>query len=125
MIATEIPWLLMRAIQRRDKNLLVLTLDAAVPPLSLLSMIVFLFLGVGLVCWLIGMGSAAFLISLSNFFGLVCAIIVCWLWVGRDVLPVKSVFLFGVSAFRKIPFYYRVLFKRSVHTWIRTDRRKL
>jgi cellulose synthase/poly-beta-1,6-N-acetylglucosamine synthase-like glycosyltransferase len=125
MMATEIPRALMKSIRSWDKNLLVLTLDAAVPPLSLLSMIVLLFFGLSVISWQIGMGSAAFLISLGNLAGLTCATTACWITAGRDLLPLKSIFLVGASTIMKIPLYCRILFRRNGSTWIRTDRRKL
>jgi cellulose synthase/poly-beta-1,6-N-acetylglucosamine synthase-like glycosyltransferase len=125
MMAAEIPRALVKSIRSRDKNLLVLTLDAAVPPLSLLSMIVLLFFGLGVVSWQIGMGSAAFLVSLGNLAGLTCVTTACWITAGRDLLPLKSIFLIVASTLMKIPLYYRILFRRNGYTWIRTDRRKL
>jgi cellulose synthase/poly-beta-1,6-N-acetylglucosamine synthase-like glycosyltransferase len=124
VIAAEIPWLILRAIRRGDKDLLAMTLDAAVPPFSLLWMIILLFLGLGLGSWRMGMGSAALLVSLGNLSGFICAILVCWQRVGRDLLTLRSVFFAGLGALGKIPFYYGILFKRNTYTWIRTDRRK-
>ena len=125
MIAAEIPWFLMKAVRRGDKNLLVLTFDAAVPPLSLLWMIILLLLGLSLGFWGMGMGSVPLFVSLGNFSGFTCAAIGCWLRAGRDVLPLGSFFAIGITALSKIHFYYGILFKRSTYTWIRTDRRKL
>jgi len=124
LIATEIPGFLANAIRRRNVNLLVLALDAAVPPLSLLSMTVLFFLLLGAGAWRMGMGSTAFVISLMAIIGLTMATIGCWLKVGRDLVPPTSVFSIAGAILTKIPFYCRILFQRNRNGWIRTDRRK-
>jgi cellulose synthase/poly-beta-1,6-N-acetylglucosamine synthase-like glycosyltransferase len=125
MIWAQIPRLFMNALRRRDIPLLVLILDAAVPPLSLLWIITLLFPGLGFIFWQMGMGSAVFFVGLGNFAGFICAAAGCWIKGGRDLLPLWSVLLLGLSALRKIPFYYRIVLRRNGQTWVRTDRRKL
>lgn len=124
LITAEIPGFLITAIRRRNVDLLVLALDAAVPPLSLLSMMVLLCLLLGAGAWRLGMGSTAFVISLTAFLGLIVATIGCWLKVGRDLLPPSSAFTIAGAFLRKIPFYWRMLIRSNRHGWIRTDRRK-
>lgn len=125
LITTEIPWFLVKAARKLDLKLLVLTLDAAVPPLSLLSILVLFFLVFGLGCKQMGMGPWALIISLLAFIGLILATIGCWFKGGRDLLPLRSVFLIGPKALTKIPFYCRLLIQRNSQGWIRTDRRKI
>jgi len=124
VIAAEIPGLLFTAIRRRNVNLLVLVLDAAVPPLSLLVMMVISFLLLGAGARALGMGSAAFAISLTAFLGLMVATTCCWLKVGRNLLTPSSAFTIAGALLRKIPFYWRILIRRDRSGWIRTDRRK-
>ena len=124
LIATEIPGLFLTAIRRRNVDLLVLALDAAVPPLSLLVMMVLLLLVSGAGAWKLGMGSAAFVISLTAFLGLMLVTIGCWLKVGRDLLTPSSAFTIVGAFLRKIPFYGRILIRRDRSGWVRTDRRK-
>jgi cellulose synthase/poly-beta-1,6-N-acetylglucosamine synthase-like glycosyltransferase len=124
VLTAEIPWFFIDAVRHANINLLVLTLDAAVPPLSLLWITILFFLGLGLGSWRLGMGSAAFLISLGNFAGFACAATGCWLKGGSKLLPFKSVVLIGAKTLAKIPFYCRIAFQRNGYTWIRTDRRK-
>jgi cellulose synthase/poly-beta-1,6-N-acetylglucosamine synthase-like glycosyltransferase len=125
VIAAQIPWFFADSVRRGDKSLLVLALDAAVPPLSLLWMAVLLCLGVGVGSWRMGMGSTALLISVGNLVGFTCAATASWIMAGRDLLRFETVLMLGVSALRKLPLYYRILIKRASYTWIRTDRRKL
>lgn len=124
VVAGEIPGLLLTAIRRRNVDLLVLALDAAVPPLSLLAMMVVSFLLLGAGAWALGMGSAAFVISLTAFLGLIMAMIGWWLTVGRDLLTPSSAFTIAGAFLRKIPFYWRILIRRDRNGWVRTDRRK-
>jgi glycosyltransferase involved in cell wall biosynthesis len=125
LITAEVPWFLLKAVRRLNLRLLVLALDAAVPPLSLLSILVLSFLVLGLGSWQMGMGPAALIISLLALFGLILATIGCWLKAGRDLLPLRSVFLIGPKALTKIPFYCRLLIQRNSQGWTRTDRRKV
>ena len=125
LIAAEIPLFLVKAVRNLDLQLFVLALDAAVPPLSLLSTFVLFFLVLGLGSWQMGMGPSALIISLLALVGLILAIMECWLKVGRDLLPLRSVFFFGATALTKIPFYCRLLIQRNSQGWIRTDRRKI
>lgn len=124
MIATEIPGLLLTAIRRRNADLLVLTLDAAVPPLSLLSMTVLSFLLLSAGAWRLGVGSMAFGISLTASLALIVAITGCWVEVGRDLLQPVSALTIGGAFLRRIPFYWRLLIRSSRQGWVRTDRRK-
>jgi glycosyltransferase involved in cell wall biosynthesis len=125
LITAEIPLFLLKAVRNLDLQLLVLALDAAVPPLSLLSTFVLFFLVLGLGSWQMGMGASALIISLLALMGLILATMGCWLKVGRDLLPLRSVFLIGVKAITKLPFYCRLLIQRNSQGWIRTDRRKI
>jgi cellulose synthase/poly-beta-1,6-N-acetylglucosamine synthase-like glycosyltransferase len=125
LIAAEIPGLLLTAIRRRNADLLVLALDAAVPPLSLLAMMVLSTLLLGAGALRLGMGSAAFAISLMAFLGLIVAMTGCWLTVGRNLLTPSSAFTIAGALLRKIPFYWRILIRRHRSGWVRTDRRKL
>jgi cellulose synthase/poly-beta-1,6-N-acetylglucosamine synthase-like glycosyltransferase len=125
LIIAEIPLFLVKAVRNIDLQLLILALDAAVPPLSLLSTFVLFFLVLGLGSWQMGMGPSALIISLLALVGLILATVGCWLKVGRDLLPLRLVFLIGVKALTKLPFYFRLLLQRNSQGWIRTDRRKI
>jgi cellulose synthase/poly-beta-1,6-N-acetylglucosamine synthase-like glycosyltransferase len=124
LIAVEIPGFLLTAIRRRNVDLLALALDAAVPPLSLLAMMVLSFLLLGAGARALGMGSAAFVISLTAFLGLILAMTGCWLKVGRNLLTPSSAFTIAGGFLRKIPFYWRIFIRRDRSGWVRTDRRK-
>jgi cellulose synthase/poly-beta-1,6-N-acetylglucosamine synthase-like glycosyltransferase len=125
LMAVEIPRFLMQAIHQRDLNLLVLTLDAAVPPLSLLwAATVFITL-ISLGAWLLGLPWMTPFLCLSVFAGFTCALICCWLKNGRDLLSVTSVLSLGVKSFTKLPLYYRIILRKTSGAWVRTDRRRI
>ena len=124
-MAVEIPRFLMQAIHQRDLNLLVLTLDAAVPPLSLLwASTVFISL-ISLGAWLLGLPWMTPFLCLSVFSGFTCALICCWLKNGRDLLSVTSALSLGVKSFTKLPLYYRIILRKTSAAWVRTDRRRI
>jgi cellulose synthase/poly-beta-1,6-N-acetylglucosamine synthase-like glycosyltransferase len=125
LITAELPRFLLKAVRDLNLRLLILALDAAVPPLSLLTILVLFSLGLGAVSWQMGMGPAALTIGLLALVGLTIAILGCWVKVGRDLLSLSSVFLIGPRALAKIPFYFRLLLQRNSQGWIRTDRRKI
>ena len=125
LITADIPLFLVKAVRTLDLQLLVLALDAAVPPLSLLSTSILFFLVLGFGSWQMGIGPSALIISLLALIGLILATIGCWLKAGRDLLPLRSVLLIGPKALAKIPFYFRLLIQRNSQGWIRTDRRKV
>jgi cellulose synthase/poly-beta-1,6-N-acetylglucosamine synthase-like glycosyltransferase len=124
LIAAEIPGLLLTAMRHRNVDLMVLALDAAVPPLSLLAMMVLSFLLLGAGAWRWGMGSSAFVISLTACLGLIVTTAGSWLKVGRNLLAPSSAFTVAGAFLRKIPFYLRMLIRRDRSGWVRTDRRK-
>lgn len=124
LIAAEIPGLLLTAVRRRNVDLFALALDAAVPPISLLTMMVLSFLLLGAGAWVLRIGSAAFLISLTALLGIIVATTCCWLRVGRNLLTPSSASTVAKAFVRKIPFYWRILIRRDRSGWVRTDRRK-
>jgi len=108
---------------RADLNLLALALDAAVPPLSLLAMLVMVMLAVATTATLLGISSAAIFVSSASCVGLISGVFLAWLKYGRDILPRGSILLIFLYACRKIPLYSKILSRNS--EWTRTDRGKV
>ena len=119
-IVTMVPRLFFLAIVRADLNLLALALDAAVPPLSLLAMLVMVMLAVATTATLLGISSAAIFVSSASCVGLISGVFLAWLKYGRDILPRGSILLIFLYACRKIPLYSKILSRNS--EWTRTDR---
>jgi cellulose synthase/poly-beta-1,6-N-acetylglucosamine synthase-like glycosyltransferase len=122
-IIGTVPRLIFLAIVRADPNLMALALDAAVPPLSLLGILVTAMVAVAGVAKLLGLSSAAIFISSTCFLGLMSGVLLAWLKYGRDILPPGSLWLIFLYVCKKIPLYSRILSRDS--EWTRTDRRKV
>ena len=122
-LATIVPRLILLAVVRADFNLLALALDATVPPLSLLVMLVMVMSVVAGLATLLGISSAALLVSLASGAGLIGGVFLSWLKYGRDILPPRSILLIFFYVCGKIPLYLKVLSRNS--QWTRTDRRKV
>jgi cellulose synthase/poly-beta-1,6-N-acetylglucosamine synthase-like glycosyltransferase len=120
---TIVPRLIFLAIMRADLNLLALAFDAAVPPLSLLGILVIVTTLVASMATLLGISSAAMFVSSASCVGLIGGVFLSWLKYGRDILPSGSILLIVFYVCRKLPFYLTILSRNS--QWTRTDRRKV
>jgi len=125
MILTATPRLILKAIKQANVNLIVLVLDAAVPPLTLLSTLLIVMVAIAGLAALIGLSPAALFISIASFIGFAAAIFLSWLKFGRDIIPPHEVFSIFLYAIKKLPLYFKMLFRNSAQHWIRTDRRKM
>jgi cellulose synthase/poly-beta-1,6-N-acetylglucosamine synthase-like glycosyltransferase len=124
MILAAAPRLITVAVTQRDLNLFALALDVAVPPLSLLAMLIVAMSLVAGLGTLIGSSSAALLVSTASLLLFVVSVFISWLKWGRDILPPSSIPLIASYVLGKIPLYWRILNSKSAAQWIRTDRRK-
>jgi glycosyltransferase involved in cell wall biosynthesis len=125
IIVTAAPRLILAAVTRANLDLLALALDVAVPPLSLLGMLVIgMWMAAGLAA-LLGLSSAALLVSTTSLATFAGGVFLSWLKYGRDILPPRAIWLIGAYAIGKLPLYSRILSRKSGGQWIRTDRRKI
>jgi cellulose synthase/poly-beta-1,6-N-acetylglucosamine synthase-like glycosyltransferase len=124
MIFKAVPRLLIHAIMRLDVNLFVMTLDVAVPPLSLLGILVLGIFGLSSLAVAIGISPVALIISSASLLGLIVATFLAWLNCGRDVVPIGALSLIPSYAFRKISLYRRFVSGNIETEWKRTDRTK-
>jgi cellulose synthase/poly-beta-1,6-N-acetylglucosamine synthase-like glycosyltransferase len=124
MILTAVPRLIFVAVGRLDFDLLALALDVAVPPLSLLGILVMGMSVVAGLATLLGFSSAAMFVSTASLVGFILGVFLSWLKWGRNILPHGAILLIASYVVRKIPLYYRVLCRKSGAQWIRTDRSK-
>jgi hypothetical protein len=109
---------------QRDWNLLAIALDLAVPPLSLLGMLVLGIFGFSLLYAISGYSSAALVISTASLLAFTIATLLAWLKCGRDVVPPSALLLIPSYAFRKLKLYRQFIFGKIDSQWIRTDRTK-
>lgn len=124
MIFKTAPRLFAIAFIRRDWDLLAVTLDLAVPPLSLLGILVLGIFGASLLYTIIGYSFVALVISTASLLAFAIATLVAWLKCGRDVVPPSALLLIPSYAFRKIKLYRRFVFGKIDSEWDRTDRNK-
>jgi len=118
------PRLFFKSLLTSDIGLLALTLDLAVPPLSLLAMLLafsFLLSAIGA---LIGLGVVALIMSTVTLAGFVLAVGMAWRCFGREILPASAVASVPLYVLRKFGLYRRVLSGRETTDWVGTDRTK-
>jgi cellulose synthase/poly-beta-1,6-N-acetylglucosamine synthase-like glycosyltransferase len=124
MILTAVPRLILAAATRTNIELLALALDAAVPPLSLLGMLVVGMTVASGLATLVGVSSFAMWVSTASLAGFICASVIAWLRYGRDILPPSTILSLASYATAKIPLYIGIFSRKSRSRWIRTERRK-
>jgi glycosyltransferase involved in cell wall biosynthesis len=122
VILRTLPRTLFKAIARRDWMLLALTLDLAVPPLSLLALLVFGMLTATAISAIVGFSSAALIMSIVTLGMLVLGVFLAWLQCGRNVVPLGAALSIPSYVFGKLDLYRRALLNKSNGRWIRTDR---
>jgi cellulose synthase/poly-beta-1,6-N-acetylglucosamine synthase-like glycosyltransferase len=122
MILTTAPRLLYRAIATGNWNLLTLTLDLAVPPLSLLAMLVIGIVSITAVCAFLGLSLSALIVSGMALTAFVLAAFLAWMKCGRDVVPFGTVLSIPLYILGKLGLYRIKIFNKSDAHWIRTDR---
>ena len=124
LVLGSAPRLLAIAMARRDWNLLAITLDLAVPPLSLLAMLVLGTFGLSLLYSIAGYSAAALAVSTVSLLAFVTATLLAWIKCGRDVVPPRALLLIPSYAFRKLKLYRQFVLGGINSQWTRTDRNK-
>ncbi len=114
--------LIVKAIKERNVALLVLSLDMAVPPLTLLTMLCTLVLLLTAVAAVLGFSAAPLTVSAMSLAALALAIALCWTKVGRDILPLSAAATIGPFLRRKVNLYREFIKGGAPSEWARTDR---
>lgn len=123
-IVTTIPGLVFEGLTKGNFRLLALALDAAVPPLTLLGMLIIAWLFVSGLAALLGLTYTALIISAASLSVYIIAILLCWLKFGRDILPSRAILSIISYIFAKLPLYRQIFSRGSSPQWVRTDREK-
>ncbi len=118
------PRMLFVAVATANLGLLTLTLDLAVPPLSLLAMMLILMFAITGIAALLGVGSAALIVSAACLIGFTTTVGLAWNKYGRDVLPARAISSVPLYVLAKLGLYGQVLFGKVTAQWVRTDRTK-
>ena len=124
MIRNSAPKLLFTAIITRNWPLLVLVIDLAVPPISMLILLITATFLAGLALIAAGAQSTVAVISVFNLFGLTGALCLAWLKFARELISFRDIALIIAQVCRRLPFYFGIYAGRKATSWIRTDRSK-
>jgi cellulose synthase/poly-beta-1,6-N-acetylglucosamine synthase-like glycosyltransferase len=124
MILREAPRLFSVAIVRRNWSLLALTLDLAVPPLSLLMILVTGVFLITVVAVFLEFSAVPLMISAATLVGFITAVFLAWRKCGRNVLPAGAILSVAPYVIAKLGLYRQVLSGKWDAQWDRTDRTK-
>ena len=114
--------LLYSALRRGNLDLLALSLDLLVPPLSLFALLLGTTVCGAAIATLAGAPPMALIISTACLFAVIATIIVCWIKYGRDILPPSALTSIGPYGVAKVRSYLAMLFGHRVSRWHRADR---
>jgi cellulose synthase/poly-beta-1,6-N-acetylglucosamine synthase-like glycosyltransferase len=124
MILKDAPRMFFQAIARRNWSALALTLDLAVPPLSLLGILIASVFAATALAGFFGFAYAALTVSTATLLAFMGAIFLAWLRCGRDVLPGSAILSIAPYVVGKLRLYRQVLSRKTDAQWNRTDRTK-
>lgn len=120
-IVGHLPSLLVEAVREADYVLLGMVVDAAVPPLALMAILVGTYISFSLTLAIVG--DATVLLGLASAIGLLFsgAVLLAWWRVGRDIVSFYELCRAPFYVLSKLGLYGRVLIGRKVE-WIRSKR---
>jgi cellulose synthase/poly-beta-1,6-N-acetylglucosamine synthase-like glycosyltransferase len=119
-----VPRLMLTAVVQRNLALFVLALDLAIPPLTLLALLVAGVLAVSVIFAALGLGTLPLLLSAASLGALLLATGLAWLRFGRTILPARTLVRIPGYILGKLPLYGRILAGRAGSEWIRTERKR-
>jgi cellulose synthase/poly-beta-1,6-N-acetylglucosamine synthase-like glycosyltransferase len=122
LIMSAVPRMLLLGLRRRDKGLIAMALDLAVPPLALLMLLLLAALAITGLAAAAGLSPLAFQITAAASLAFALSSLVAWWRYGRAVLPVGALLLIGPYVVAKLWLYARLIAGRRAARWIRTDR---
>ena len=120
-LLTQVPRLFARALATRRLFLLVLALDLAIPPLSLLVMGTVAFCLLAAATWLLGASAMPAVIALTSLVSIASCVLLGWVVYCRQQIPLRALVLAPLYACWKIPLYAAFLWRRQ-QQWVRTAR---
>ena len=121
MILVEVPRLLKVFALERRFTLLALALDIAVPPLSLLVMIMIFMLVISWLAVILGTSIIPAIVVTVAFGFLTTGLISAWFKFGRSDLPLQNLIAIPFYMLNKIPMYFNFLVNPQ-NRWLKTER---
>jgi len=110
------------SIVRRDLPLFALALDAAVPPLILLGVLLGIATALSALGGSFGLSRLSLVLSAGALSLYLISLLVCWLKFGRDILPPRAILPMMSYVFDKVPLYRQIVARGGASKWTRTDR---
>lgn len=117
VIINEAPGLLFEAVKTRNGQMLALACDLAIPPLAVLSL---LCTALVMLSFLLS-SQPALVIATMLLTTLFSAVLLAWLFFGRDTISFKQLCYAPIYALIKIPLYIKFFINRQVE-WVRSKR---
>ena len=114
--------LLYSALRRGNVDLLALSLDLLVPPLSLFGLLLGTTVCGAAIATVAGAPPMALIISTACLLAVIATIILSWIKFGRDILPPGALASIGPYGVAKVRSYLAALFGHRVSRWHRADR---
>lgn len=124
VVLGALPRLLVLSIGRTNWQAFALALDALVPPLALLALLIIAMTVLAGSAILFGGSPIAFFVCLGSGTAFVAAVLLCWWKYGRDILTLRDIVLILFYVAGKAPLYRQLLSRKRDSQWVRTDRRK-
>ena len=121
MIQHAFPQLLAKAVSKTDIRLLGLALDLAVPPLSLLLMLLVGVFSGTLAALGVGVSNGPFILAAIALGLLMSAVLLAWHGWGRQLISIVDLLTIPFYVLAKIPLYLKFCIRRQ-KAWVRTDR---
>ncbi|SHL55554.1 Glycosyltransferase, catalytic subunit of cellulose synthase and poly-beta-1,6-N-acetylglucosamine synthase [Bradyrhizobium lablabi] len=122
MIVRDLPRRFARAVQEHNWDLLVLILDVAVPPFSMLASIAMVMLIAAVALFLLVGIASPMVVAGINFGALLGAVLLAWTKFGRELISIRDLAAIWRSLLNRLSFYARVYFGSRASSWVRTDR---
>lgn len=117
VILSEAPRLLFESIKTMNMQMLGLVCDLIVPPLAVLTLMC---LSLFIACFLLSAGLGLHIASILMLC-LASAILLAWMYFGREIISLKQLCYAPIYALVKIPLYIKFFMNRQVE-WVRSKR---
>jgi cellulose synthase/poly-beta-1,6-N-acetylglucosamine synthase-like glycosyltransferase len=121
LILREVPKLTLRALARRDAQLLGMAIDLAVPPLAFLALLLAAATAAGAAMTLLAGAWWPFAALLAFDAMFAATVLIAWHGWGREAIPGRALAAAPLYALGKIPMYLRFATRRQ-RVWLKTER---
>ncbi len=116
------PALALRAICTRNRDLLVMSLDLMIPPLTLLLALAGAAFAMGLLDALIGQSMLPLVIASLSLVILLSAIGLAWYGYARDTVPLRKLLRMAPAALGRFRLLAEIFGRRDAREWVRAER---